>query len=225
MPEGYPCQQAEQAARNTKWSLAIEPCLVSTLDGKSAGTSVAVRSFIGMSEPSVVTASKQLHAKGHFCMKRVAAMGKGGVHVGTPYMFSMAGKGGIQAECNLDLLDSMAFTLSGLVGPWILGGDWNCTPDELTATGWLQKVGGVILAPPLFCRSRVATSVLLDTTTLSHPCGSNRSDQIRRRTKKRLTHHAARALRDTRRETLHPSVTHAIYPSYGLFVARSRKQP
>ena len=43
-----------------------------------------------------------------------------------------------------------------------------------------------------------------------------------RRTKKRLTHHAARALRDTRRESLHPSVNHAIHPSYGLFVARSK---
>ncbi len=74
-------------------------------------------------------------------------MGKGGVHMGTPYMFSMVGKGGIQAKCNLDLLDSMAFTLSGLVGPWILGGDWNCTPADLAATGWLQKVGGVIHAP------------------------------------------------------------------------------
>ena len=80
-------------------------------------------------------------------MKRVSAMGKGGVHCGTPYMFSMVGQGGIKAKCNLDLLDSMAFTLSGLVGPWILGGDWNCTPEDLAAIGWLRKVGGVIHAP------------------------------------------------------------------------------
>ena len=74
-------------------------------------------------------------------------MGKGGVHCDTPYMFSMVGQGGISVKCNLDLLDSMAFTLSGLVGPWILGGDWNCTPEDLAATGWLRKVGGVIHAP------------------------------------------------------------------------------
>ena len=54
---------------------------------------------------------------------------------------------GIAAKCNLDLLDSMAFTLSGLVGPWILGGDWNCTPAELEATEWVKKVGGIVHAP------------------------------------------------------------------------------
>ena len=74
-------------------------------------------------------------------------MGKGGVHFGSPYMFSMIGKGGIRAKCNLDLLDSMAFTLTSLVGPWIIAGDWNCTPEDLRATGWLQKLGGVIHAP------------------------------------------------------------------------------
>ena len=59
----------------------------------------------------------------------------------------MLGKGGVGTKCNLDLLDTIAFTLGGLVGPWILGGDWNCTPADLAATGWLQKVGGVIHAP------------------------------------------------------------------------------
>jgi hypothetical protein len=42
--------------------------------------------------------------------------------LGSPYLFSMRGRGGIKAQCNLDMLDSMAFTLNGLVGPWILGG-------------------------------------------------------------------------------------------------------
>ena len=74
-------------------------------------------------------------------------MGKGGVHCRTPYMYSMVRQGGIRAKCNLDLLDSMAFTISGLVGPWILGGDWNCTTEDLAATGWLRKVVGVIHAP------------------------------------------------------------------------------
>ena len=93
IPHGYPQRQAKQTARNSKWSLSLEPCEVSQLGGNSVGTSVAVRSFIGMSEPAAVTASKHLHAPGHFCMKRVSAMGKGGVHCGTPYMFSMVGQG------------------------------------------------------------------------------------------------------------------------------------
>ena len=37
--------------------------------------------------------------------------------------------------------------LATLRGPWILGGDWQCTPDELRSTGWLNIVKGVIDAP------------------------------------------------------------------------------
>ena len=66
-------------------------------------------------------------------------MGKEGIHCGSAYLFS---EGGIAAKWNLDLLDTMAFTISGLVGPWIIGGEWNCTPAELEAAGWLETVGG-----------------------------------------------------------------------------------
>ena len=41
----------------------------------------------------------------------------------------------------------MTFTLCSLTAPWMVGGDWNCTPADLLATGWLKKVGGVIKAP------------------------------------------------------------------------------
>ena len=41
LPEGEPCKAAEQAARNAKWKLATEPCLVTAEDGRSAGTAVA----------------------------------------------------------------------------------------------------------------------------------------------------------------------------------------
>ena len=138
LPEGDPCDAAEQAARNAKWKMSTEPCLITAKGGRSAGTAVAARNYIGMSMPEAVETTQELHAKGHFAMRRVAAMGKGGVHCGSAYLFS---EGGIAAKWNLDLLDTMAFTISGLIGPWIIGGDWNCTPAELEATGWLKKVG------------------------------------------------------------------------------------
>ena len=105
IPDGYVLAQAEQTARNAKWSMAIEPCYVSPLEGNSAGTSVAVMNHIGMTHSLVTKESQHLHPPGHFCMRRVAAMGEGGVHCGSPYLFSMKGKGGIQAQCNLDMLD------------------------------------------------------------------------------------------------------------------------
>ena len=48
---------------------------------------------------------------------------------------------------NLDMLHHIAAITAGLTGPWIIGADWNCTPEELMATGWLKLVGGTIAAP------------------------------------------------------------------------------
>jgi hypothetical protein len=47
----------------------------------------------------------------------------------------------------LDLLQTVGALVATLRGPWIIGGDWQCTPDDLKATGWLQTVKGVIHAP------------------------------------------------------------------------------
>ena len=60
---------------------------------------------------------------------------------------SMVGQGEITAKCNLDLLETVGFTMCGLKECWIVGRDWNCTPAELIATGWVKKVGGVVHAP------------------------------------------------------------------------------
>ena len=39
--------------------------------------------------------------------------------------------------------------------PWIFAADCNCTPTQLKDTGWLQLVGGVIVAPKLAaCNAR-----------------------------------------------------------------------
>ena len=54
---------------------------------------------------------------------------------------------GVRAKRNLDILDAAAAVLNSLSGRWVLGGDFNCTPEQLTETGWLRVVGGVIVAP------------------------------------------------------------------------------
>ena len=120
-PAGYPTDAAEQAARGVQWGLSIEPCHVTLLGGRSAGTAVAARGFIGMSRSEAVTTTQHLHAEGRFAMRRVAATGKGGLHLVSTYLTS--NPEGVQARCNLDHLETMAFTISGLVGPWMIGGD------------------------------------------------------------------------------------------------------
>ena len=48
---------------------------------------------------------------------------------------------------NLDLLQTLAHVISRLRGPWLLAGDFNITPQELVASGWLQLVRGCCCAP------------------------------------------------------------------------------
>ena len=56
---------------------------------------------------------------------------------------------GIIVKLNLDMLQSLAAVLSTLKGPWVIGADWNCTPEQLEKTGWLRLVRGKICAPTL----------------------------------------------------------------------------
>ena len=53
--------------------------------------------------------------------------------------------------------------IATLSGPWIIGGDWQCTPDELRSTGWLKIVKGVIYAPTApTCGDRILDYYVVD---------------------------------------------------------------
>ena len=71
-------------------------------------------------------------------LKKVDCAARGGLNLGSCYLISGLG---ITAAKNLDLLHCLAGMLERVSGPWIIGGDFNCTPEELTATGWLKVVG------------------------------------------------------------------------------------
>ena len=64
LPTGYPVQAADQTARGEKWSIGVEPCLVTEAGGRSTGVAVAARSYIGMSKPTAVKASRTCTRKG-----------------------------------------------------------------------------------------------------------------------------------------------------------------
>ena len=50
-------------------------------------------------------------------------------------------------DANVAILEQLTIHLSTLRGPWIIAGDWNLSPDVLQASGWLDTVGGSIVAP------------------------------------------------------------------------------
>ena len=54
---------------------------------------------------------------------------------------------GVKAKANLDLLQLIAGVLLASNGRWVIGGDFNCTPDELEKSGWLRMINGVVVSP------------------------------------------------------------------------------
>ena len=71
-------------------------------------------------------------------------MVRGDINFGSCYFHSSLG---ITATPNMNMLQAVAAVLSTLGGPWIIGADWTCTPDQLAKTGWLKMVKGQIFAP------------------------------------------------------------------------------
>ena len=68
---------------------------------------------------------------------------KGGVDLGSVYLISGEGP----SEANLELLEEVGEHLVALKRPFVIGGDWQMTVDELESTGWVQRVGGMIVRP------------------------------------------------------------------------------
>eukprot|EP00959_Pyramimonas_sp_CCMP1952_P362316 7588099-Pyramimonas_sp.AAC.1 len=47
---------------------------------------------------------------------------------------------------NLRMLEKIGECVSRIRSVWVIQADWNCTPFELEASRWLEKVGGVIFS-------------------------------------------------------------------------------
>ena len=109
--------------------------------GASAGTLVGSRAHIGMLEADDFE-PHDVHPR--FQLQKVGAICKGGIHMGSLYLQDCVGP---THPANIDILDHVARRLSALAGPWIIGGDFNCEPEELINTGFVDLVGGVVHAP------------------------------------------------------------------------------
>ena len=64
----------------------------------------------------------------------------------------------------MDLLSDIAPTMQAQAAhSWVVGGDWNCEPEELGATGFPNDVRGILVAPPeRTCRSAAGDYRVLD---------------------------------------------------------------
>ena len=121
------------------WNATASMAHRTAADKCSGGCVVAVRRGNGIVPHEIVK-----HGFRHrFHIAWVATILKGGLHLGSVWLRDSEG---LSPE-NLLILQEVAAVISQVRGPWILGGDWNLTPQTLQTTNWLQMVGGVIVAP------------------------------------------------------------------------------
>ena len=119
----------------------------------SAGVMVAARSHIGISNIDNFDLMTRDMDPARFCIKHIGGVCKGGLHLGSIYLHHNIGVDGAEHEV---LLKAVGNALEIMEGPWIIGGDWNDTPEALTASGWLERVQGVAIpVPNATCNGKV----------------------------------------------------------------------
>ena len=118
----------KQTARSSGCGTAIGACMVFDVEGKSAGVAICGRMHIGMHNSICDEAWPKLLNQ-RFMLKHVVACCRGGIHIGSYYLTSCSV--GAKDKRNLDTFHHMAGVLISLKGPWVVGGDWNCTLEDL----------------------------------------------------------------------------------------------
>ena len=134
-------QAKQRAAAREGCCLAVTPAVCTSKGGISAGVGIAARSAYGMTVHELGEIPEC--AEGRIAACHVGAVCKGGFHILSVYLWHSEG---LTAR-NLDLLQTLAQVIYRLRGPWLLAGDFNFTPQELVASGWLQLVRGRVCAP------------------------------------------------------------------------------
>ena len=79
------------------------------------------------------------------CAAWIVDVARGGIHGVSVYLYDTEGV----SDRNLALLQQLAAALRTLRMPWIIGGDWNMTPQQLAATGVLDVLNTQVPAPIL----------------------------------------------------------------------------
>ena len=132
----------QRALRKEGWNAVINPAWRTAADAGSAGVGVAVRASVGIHPHEGFVPSEFAH---RICAAWVGGITRGGMHVISVYLHDSEGL----SERNLALLEVLAAALRTLRGPWVAGGDWNLTPQQVGSTNILDVMCGQIVAPTM----------------------------------------------------------------------------
>ena len=128
-------------ARKKGWNPHLNLALPTLGTIGSAGCGVLAKSGTGLSatgSPAIDDGCAHRIASAW-----VASVLKGGIQIFSVYLIDSVGIN----EANKKILDAITATIQTLSGPWIIAGDWNVNPNVLVGSGFLARVGGVLVAP------------------------------------------------------------------------------
>ena len=108
----------------------------------SGGCLVMTSSGLGVEAHTSIVNEQYAH---RILFSWVGALIPGGVHVGSIWLKDGEGL----SETNKSIMEQITIAIAQLRGPWILGGDFNMNPKVISDSGWLDTIGGIIVAPLL----------------------------------------------------------------------------
>ena len=163
--------RASNGAARFGWRATLSHAKRTAANASSAGCAVCVKKNIGMRpHPGDVVIDG---AQCRFHAAWVGGFLRGGLHCCSIYLKDSEGA----SETNLGLLQEVAMFLSCLRGPWIVGGDWNMTPETLSSTRFASAVRGIIIAPESpTCNQSVYDYFLISEGLLPCVAGVSRVD-------------------------------------------------
>ena len=141
---GSELAEAQRLSYSCGWKVAYDAALVTEAGGRSGGTGVAVRSWVGVHDAADIPTDVEWPPAHRFSLRWVQAVLRQGILIGSVYLQTGTGLCG----ANLGILDQIGQVLRAFGRPFVLGGDWQVDREVLEASGWLGAVGGVVVAPP-----------------------------------------------------------------------------
>ena len=143
----------QRKGRNLGWNVQASSARPTAAQRASGGCVVGARRGCGISDHANLVSDGFQH---RLHLAWVGGILRGGLHLGSIWLKDCEGL----SPTNLAILDAAAAALGRIRGPWLLGGDWNITPEELHASGWLDVVDGLIVAslsPPATVKSTTSS--------------------------------------------------------------------
>jgi ribonuclease HI len=134
----------QQRSLKSGWKTVGSPAGIGDGGGDSAGVCIAANAQFQLG--AACGLAHDLSPRGSEGRLSAAWAGgilRGGIMLLSVYLWHSEG----MTARNVELLEAAGAAIAQYGGPWVLAGDFNMTPEQLSEHDWLRSVGGIVKAP------------------------------------------------------------------------------